>query len=71
MRKATSYLSKKGVAKARNYPKTKFGLVKTVESIVRSMGPPRSIFATAEGLVESGQSLNSLRNALCLISLTA
>lgn len=46
-RKGRVYKAKTGVKTSANYPRRKFGLVKTVESIVRSMGPPRNVSGTA------------------------
>ena len=46
-------VKKGGIYKAKYYPKKGFGLIKSIENVVRNMGPPRNVASYMHGSVES------------------
>lgn len=73
--RGTAMMTKRGLFKSRNYPKSKFSMVKTIENIVRSMGPPRNIAAIGDLITIGGNQQaggqSTLAASLSLIAMNA
>lgn len=70
---STGFKARKGVFKSKYNPRSKTSMFKTVESIVRNMGPPRNRGITNQLLIDgtANNVINSLVLGSCLIEMCA